>query len=237
MAQGLEIIAAYTFAHTLDSASQDAPNQTMPQWGNSASDIRQVVNLAMNYETPAVFSGHLMSGLAKGWLIATRFQAQSGSPIDVIQGEYLLSDGQAAAFRPDRIPGVPLYLHNSPIPSAIGRWALNYDAFSQIATDPNSGAPLAVSNVGRDAFHGPNFFNLSMSLQRDIPIVERLHASIRVDSFNVLNHPNPGSIDYQLFDGPQQFGVADGVQTLGTPNALYASGAARSLQFQLKLKF
>lgn len=237
LAHGLEIIAAYTFAHTLDSASEDAPNQTMPQWGNSGSDIRQVVNLAMNYETPTVFRGRLMSDLTKGWLVATRFQAQSGSPIDVIQGEYLLSDGQTAAFRPDRIPGVPLYLHNSPIPAAIGGWALNYDAFSQIATDPNSGAPLSVSNVGRDAFHGPNFFNLNMSLQRDIPVFERLHADIRVDAFNVLNHPNPGSIDPQLFDGPQQFGIANGVQTLGTPNALYASGAARSLQFQLKLKF
>jgi hypothetical protein len=231
VAEGMQLIASYTWAHATDNLGSD----TFPVSGNSDNDIRQVFNAALNYQIRGASSGRFLHVLTSGWSLDNRITAQSGYPVDVYQGVYYLPNGTQEFFRPDLVPDVPIYLHNQS--GVQGGWELNPNAFSPVPTDPTTGAPLATGTLGRNYIHGPNFWNLNTSVQRSFALKERLHLLFRADAFNIFNHNNPGGIDPYLPDGPGTFGAASLTQTIGVPNQLYASGAARSFQFMLKLQF
>jgi hypothetical protein len=85
-------------------------------------------------------------------------------------------------------------------------------------------APAGVfGNEGRNNLTAPGFKNVDLVLSRVITVRERYSAQIRVEAFNLFNHPN--------FDAPNQ--TLDGAGFAAIPTA----EAARQLQFGLKLKF
>jgi hypothetical protein len=45
-------------------------------------------------------------------------------------------------------------------------------------------------NLGRNAFDGPGYSNIDLSLVKNTKLGERLRLQLRVDVFNVFNHPN-----------------------------------------------
>jgi hypothetical protein len=45
-------------------------------------------------------------------------------------------------------------------------------------------------NIGRNAFRGPKSFQFDAQISRVFPIHERLSTTLRLEAFNVLNHPN-----------------------------------------------
>jgi hypothetical protein len=237
VAPGLQLIASYTWAHALDNSSTDN-NGFPPIRGNSDNDIRHVLNAALNYQIPGGGNNAFARALIKGWSVDSRFTAQTGYPVDVNQGSYLLPNSVSALIRPDLVPSAGVYLHNAP--GALGGWALNPTAFSPVPTDPNTGAPLRQGTLGRNFIHGPGFWNLNEAVQRNFTLHERLRLIFRAEAFNIFNHPNAGNIDNCLCDSsfgqshpPQQ----GGVPSIGVPNRLYATGGARSLQLLLKLQF
>src|SRR5207248_2633965 len=59
---------------------------------------------------------------------------------------------------------------------------LNKAAFTQNAVG-------TFGNVGRNAFRGPNYYNLDLSLSRNFQLYERLKLQMRLEGFNVFNHP------------------------------------------------
>src|SRR5262249_6103944 len=86
-----------------------------------------------------------------------------------------------------------------------------------------------VSNLGRNTFTGPNFYNVDMSLFKNFKITERFGLQFRTESFNLLNNVNfklPGA----NFAGQNR---------INSTKFGGASGAfdARQLQFGLKLTF
>jgi len=238
-AHGLQVVASWTWAHAIDNVSTDTNvNFFPPLRGNSDNDVRQSLNVALNYEIPGGGTSKVAKALTRGWLVASRFTAQTGYPFDVFQGYYNPTDafnGFSIPIRVDRVQGVPLYLHNAP--GAPGDWQLNPLAFGQVPTDPVTGAPLHQGSLGRNFIHGPNFWNVNFSVQREFPIHDELHLQFRVDAFNALNHPNFG------FTGEYFCGCSDPgfgqlpSQFTGNSNPLYTTGAARSLQVSLRLHF
>src|SRR5579884_3812894 len=56
---------------------------------------------------------------------------------------------------------------------------------SQFAPSGNS-----FGNEGRNAYRGPNFFDMDLALMKDVKITERVTFSFGAQAFNVLNHPN-----------------------------------------------
>jgi hypothetical protein len=178
-----------------------------------------------------------MAALTNGWLVATRFSAQSGIPFSVIQAINGLpgTNIQLVNF-PDLVPGVPVYLHGvSGVPRG---WQLNPEAFGAVPIDPTTGLPERVGTSFRNEFYGPDFWGLNFSTQREFPIYERLNLTFRVDAFNVINHANLGYVS-NLFPPTGQFGqlISTLPTTIGAANPLYSFGAARSLQLSLKLSF
>lgn len=240
LTSGLDLVASFTWAHAQDNASTDY-SQYSPVWGNSDNDLPKLLNLALNYQIPNTHGRHWMNPLVNGWLIANRFSAQSGYPLDLTQSLVALPNGESAEYGPDRVPGVPIYLHGSaadasgkPVP---GDWRLNAAAFSLVPTDPTTGNPVRQGTLGRNFVRDPPFWALNTAVQRTFPIFERLQLKFRADAFNILNHPNLSYPDPYLSDsrfGEMLFGVTT---TIGSSNELYAMGAARSLQFSLKLQF
>ena len=220
-------------AHAIDNASTGFSGN-VPVKGNSDNDVRQIFNAAINYQVPFHGSRKVSQILLGKWLLANRFEALSGYPLNVIQSYYFLPNGGQAYFQPDLVPGVPVYRHDTP--GVLGGWSLNPAAFSPVPTNPVTGAPLRNGTVGRNAFHGPAFWSLNTAVQKEFPLHEKMNLLFRVDAFNLFNHANAGNI--QTYLTSSQFGISAGpVSTVGSPNSLYATGAPRSLQLMLKLRF
>jgi hypothetical protein len=236
VAPGMQLVASYTWAHGIDNASIDN-GFAAPIRGNSAYDVRQILNMAINYKIPGSKYSPLLRGLTSGWSLNTRFATQTGYPLDITQSFTFLPDGSEVGIRPDIVPGVPTYLHN--VPGVLGGWQLNRAAFACVPTtilNSCSGTPLRQGDLGRNFIHGPNFWNLNAALERDFVLHERLNLAFRVEAFNIFNHPNAVSITTNL--SSSTFGQPNSnMTTIGVPNPLYGTGGPRSLQVLLKLAF
>jgi hypothetical protein len=246
--KGMAVIESYTWAHARDSGSTDNGVSSAsgvlflaPQWGNSDNDIRQILNLALNYDIPSASSHkRVVNAFTKGWLVAGRFSVQSGLPFSVIQTTSVLPGTNISILAfPDLVPGQPIYEHG--VPGITRGWELNPNAFQLVPTDPTTGLPIAPGTAYRNEFHGPSLWGFNPSVQRRFDIHERLGLTFRVDAFNLFNHANLTSVNNYLYPGNSTFGqiVVQGIgaTTLNSSNPLYAWGAARSLQLSLKLNF
>jgi hypothetical protein len=236
---GLDMVASFTLAHALDNASSDFSIYA-PVYGNSDNDIRRMLNVALNYQTPSFGTSNWKQALAHGWLLANRFSTQSGYPLDIIQSYVPLSNGANAEYRPDLLPNIPIYLHGSsadvkglPVPA---NWRLNAAAFALVPTDSN-GDPIRQGTLGRNYVRNPSFWALNTAIQRNFPIYERLRLNFRAEAFNIFNHPNLTGPDTYLPDSTFGQLVYGETTSIGSSNALYAMGATRSLQLSLKLQF
>jgi hypothetical protein len=244
IAPGLDMVGSFTWSHALDNSSSDI-SLAAPIHGNSNYDLRRVLNLALNYQSPAIGKKEWINKLARGWDVAGRFATQSGYPFNVIESTIYLPSGPETQFLPNLVPGVPLYLHGSAadlngIP-ALGNWRLNRAAFACTTTGATSGTctgtPSVQGTLGRNYLRQPPFWALNTSIQREFPLYEQLHLNFRADAFNILNHPNPNVINTTLSStafGEDSTGL---VGTIGSNNSFYSMGSARSLQFSLKLQF
>jgi len=94
-------------------------------------------------------------------------------------------------------------------------------------------------SVPRNFARGFDGVQADLALRRDFPLYERLRLQFRAEAFNVLNHPNFGSIYNFLFYGPSLFGRASTTlnSSLGGLSPLYQVGGPRSLQLTLRLNF
>jgi len=240
IANGLNLVGSFTWAHALDNASNTF-SEYSPIWGNSDNDLPRVFNLALTYETSSAGGSRWMHAVTHGWLIANRFSAQSGYPINLVQDYDYLPNGTAVEYNPDLVPGVPIYLHGSaadlngqPVP---GSWRLNSAAFAPVPTDPITGLPIRQGTLPRNYVRNPGFWTLNSAVQRTFPVHEQLHLIFRLEAFNIFNHPNLANPDPSLSDSTFGQLVNGTVATIGSINPLYSMGSARSLQFSLKLQF
>jgi len=239
VANGLDLVSSFTWAHARDNGSTEYALNS-PVWGNSDNDLPLVLNLALNYQTPTVGGNRWMHALTHGWLLANRFSAQSGYPLDISQTFVVLSNGTQAEYRPDLVPGVSIYLHGSAADvngqTVPGNWRLNSAAFALVPTDSN-GNPLRQGTLGRNYVRNPPFWALNTAIQRNFLIYERLHLTFRVDAFNIFNHPSLSQPDTYLPDSTFGELIGGNTTTIGSANSLYAMGSSRSLQLSLKLQF
>ena len=81
-------------------------------------------------------------------------------------------------------------------------------------------------NLGRNTLIGPGIFDVDFSTLKNFNFTERRYVQLRVESFNVLNHPNFGDPNVSLTSG-----------AFGTINSTRSTIAMRQLQFGLKLVF
>jgi hypothetical protein len=84
--------------------------------------------------------------------------------------------------------------------------------------------------VARNTFRGPNYTNLDAVFQKDTSF-EGLHVLLRVESYNVLNHPQ-FSLPINTFASTQSFGVSTSTITRSD-----GTTSARQIQAAMKVVF
>lgn len=267
LVRGLQALASYTWAHSIDSASagsagngSNLPDSAANQRANRASsdfDIRHVFSAGVTYAIPIRKSPGLVNMIARGWSLQGIVQVHTATPLEVIDGNFSqLTNGFTPDIRPDVAPGIPLYLYGPQYP---GGKAINYTKgavsggcsdgsesvgpFCPPPTDANGNA-LRQGNFARNALRGFGLTQWDFAVHRDITIHEAVALQFRAEIFNILNHPNFGA---PLGDISQpQFGLSTqmlgeylsgGSLGSGGFSPLYQIGGPRSVQFALKLTF
>ena len=151
----------------------------------------------------------VVSSVLGGWQVGAIVTAQSGSPFTpVIGGDpYNRTLGDTNQAYTDLVSGCnPI---NSNWKTAGGLHYLNTTCFSpptapasmSAQCDPNSfggSTPPSgrvfcqnlIGNLGRNQIVGPGLFDMDFSIFKNIRVTERISTQIRVEMFNVLNHPS-----------------------------------------------
>lgn len=233
LTDGLALLSSYTYSKSLDDASNfftSAGDPNFPQdslnlradRGRSNFDVRHRLSTSFSYELPfgqgrrfANDEGFLTT-LLSGFQFNGIVTLQTGRPFTVA----LLSEidnsntgrstlGFGANDRPN-VAGDPNATNRTP-----ERW-FNTSAF----VFPAFGT---FGNAGRNILDGPGYQNVNASLLKNTRLGERMNLQLRLEAFNLFNHPN--------FNLPDNF--------LGSPTfgQILSARDPRHLQFGAKLLF
>jgi hypothetical protein len=254
-AKGLQFQASYTWAHSIDIASNanlgptqnnsDFRNFRDPraEYGNSDFDVRQRFVLSSIYELPFGHGKHFLgnaTGFANqvvgGWQIANILSVSSGNWYTVLDlnGNFANADGGAGGVsqRPDQVgdPTVAGPVPGNPTCVAPDRIHTPAAWFNTCAfADPQPGS---FGNVGRNTIESPGYKTWDFSVFKLFHTSEKTNLEFRSEFFNLPNHTN------FLFanSGPQNGNNATSLGT-GQFGSLTAARAPRQIQFALKLSF
>ena len=251
MSKGVQVLASYTFSHSIDTASSgstggntnlfvrgDDPNINR---GDSDFDIRHSFSGALAYSIPVPRNKGLMRAALGHWSIDNIVQARSAPPVFVLDTNVFRTDGNSAVLRPNLVPGQPLYLYGPQYP---GGKSFNRAALTDPGTDA-SGNQLQ-GTLGRNVFRGFGAWQWDFAVRREFHIhgKESTRLQFRSEFFNILNHPNFSAPVGDL--ASPNFGVSTQVLSRGLGgtsagaggfNSVFQLGGPRSIQFALKLLF
>jgi Carboxypeptidase regulatory-like domain/TonB dependent receptor len=216
---GFMLNAEYQYTRVLGTENFLNPLSVGDSYGNIGGITPHVLEVSYSYLLPLgqgqlLFSnaGNAVNKVINGWQLSGITNWQSGQPFSVT---YTASLQGAQNGRADRVPGVPLY----PANKSIHQW-FNPAAF----TAP---VPYSYGNSAYNMLWGPHYQDWDLSLVKNTVWKERINLQLRMDSFNVFNHPNFATPNSAV-SNPSNFGVVTGV----------ASGAEnRTVEFAAKLSF
>jgi hypothetical protein len=224
--------ASYIWSKSLDDASDGidfVPGVAFPQdpgnlkaeHGPSTFDTRHRFTAAINYDLP---TWQALGKLGSGWQLNWIVSLQSGRPIPIVtandtSGHFYFNQ------RPNVVPGVDPIIHNWSATTGY----LNVNAFSQ----PDFGS---FGNLGRNSIYGPGYKNVDFSITKQTQIAERLGLQLRVEFFNILNHPNFAQPNHNIDPGSSG-GELTQTPDVAQTNPGLGGGGPRVIQLGLKLVF
>jgi len=238
--RGLQLLGSYTWAHAIDTASENVSfNPAVfgiggagANRGSSDFDVRHNMNGAVSWDLPGKTRGGMMGKIVGDWGLDTIVRAQSAFPVDVYSRSVI--NGATFNFRPERVAGVPLYLEGRQYP---GGRVLNRAAFAIPANQQQNGS------LGRNSVRAFPLRQVDFTLRRTFGLSERWKLQFRAEFFNLLNHANFAAPDGLLLNplfgqSTQMYGRGLGLGGVnGGLNPLYAVGGPRSTQLALRLQF
>ncbi len=218
-ANGFSLLGAYTFAKSIDYTSDNESGVTNNydpfNYQRSVSDyhVPHTLSLSGMYELPLA-----RAKWWGGWQTSGIVYWRSGRPFTVGQQQGVLST--ATGNRPNLV-GDPVLSDPT-----VDKW------FEPTAYQPVADTTGTYGNVGRNTLYGPEQFNIDMSLIKYTRF-NRFNLELRVEAFNVLNHPQ--------FQNPNgtigNAGVARITAMLQNPACSTCGTTQRQIQFAAKLSF
>jgi carboxypeptidase family protein/TonB-dependent receptor-like protein len=240
LSRGLTTLASYTWSHCIDYGSENY--NFAYQRGNCDFDVRNNFSAAFSYDLPNVGHTGFVGAMMHHWGLDNRFTARTGIPVTLIGNPLPQPDGKIYDSGLSFVPGQPIYLYGSNCAAVLqglgdlgpgqgcpGGRAINPNAFTAV----NSG----LGDTPRNFARGFGAWQMDLAIRRDFPIHEGLKLQFRTEAFNILNHPNFGSIDPNFGSGTFGQATATLASSLGVLSPLYQQGGPRSMQFALKLVF
>ncbi len=216
---GLMLNAEYQYTQVLGTENFQNPATVGDSYGNIGGITPQVLEVSYSYLLPLgngqlLFSraGSFANKLISGWQLSGITAYQGGQPFSV---SFTTSVQGAVNSRANRVPGVNLY----PAKKTLAQW-FNPAAF----TAP---APYTYGNSGYNMLWGPRYQDWDMSLEKNTVFKERLNLQLRMDAFNVFNHPN--------FNTPNA--AVSNPANFGQITALAGGAENRTVEFAGKLSF
>jgi hypothetical protein len=206
-------LANYTWSHCYDlldnpgafnSVAVQNTNNIKGDYAACEFDRRGIFNSAIIASSHFPLSGWKAFAI-NNWEIAPIIRATTGAPFTVTSGQ----DFSMTALGTDRpnFIGGNIYLHTHPntcTTLCVNPNSLDVSKFSENPAGTFGNSP-------RNGFVGPKFFNIDSSLSRSFPLYEQLALTLRLEAFNVLNHPNFGNPATNVFS-PTTFGRVTSAQ-------------------------
>ena len=236
----LQVQAAYTWSHAIDSESTDFGVLAL-QRGNSDHDVRNNFTSALVYNVPTQYEDRWQRSILGNWALSLWFITRSAFPVQV-DGATLIDPVSGNEYTSqlnynDENP----YVHEPGIP---GGRQFNPAVLS---------VPLASQNGNGDSprnfLRGFGETEADVAIQRTFPLAEQLHLQFRAEAFNVFNHPNfgalnvdcgtntPGAVCTNPLLGQATGTLSNASSQTGSAAPIYQQGGPRSLQLALKLQF
>lgn len=226
---------SYTYSKSLDNSSvtygletfSNGPMDVQNPFDPAADHGRSIFDQTHGFRASGVFEVPFhRNEFVRGWQLAGILTANSGFPLPMLDAATDYTGTQLTSGRPDLKSGF------SQAPKILGKPNQWWDPSGFVL--PPVGE---VGNVGRDTALGPDLVNLDFSIIKDTAIrkvSEAFHAQFRAEFFNILNHPNFGNPNPNVFvsTGPNSFGVNP---VFG--QVILTSTTSRQIQLALKLLF
>jgi hypothetical protein len=195
MSDNFSFLANYTWSHCISNGDANG-DVTGPSYENPLNprmdraycgfDVRHIFN------TTFIASSHFNSlhgvkgALVNNWQIAPLIRILSGAVLNVTTGTDNSLNG-IGLDRPNLVNPQAVYSNTKITQAATGNRqylsAKSAGAFAANATG-------TFGNLGRNAFRHPAYYDVDAAVTRIFPIHERLALNIRLEAFNVFNHPN-----------------------------------------------
>jgi hypothetical protein len=233
MANGLSLLAGYTWAKTLvdndgeeggytDGGVGQNDNFRRGEYGRGVNDARQRFVFSGIYQLPFgkgrrwLNQGRILNGALGGWELTSIITFQSGFPLTPLAGTDVANTG-TGQWRPDRIC-------NGALPTGqrtVDHW-FDTSCFTNTPLEAliAAGTPR-FGNSGRSIIDGPGLQNWDLGLIKHFPLREGLKLEFRAEAFNAFNHPYFNDPDRNVVDS--NFGQISG------------ASEPRDVQFALKL--
>jgi hypothetical protein len=222
---GLSGRANYTFGHSQDTASEarntlimDATN-IGADWADSDFDVRHIFSAGFSYDIPAFAHNRL----GEGWQLNTIITLESGRPFNIRTGTNVSGAGDNV----DRAVQVGDVFSDLTGSGLFPRF-FTASAFA----NPAAGT---FSTLSRNAFHGPSFRTVDLSLFKTTKLSGSASVQLRLELFNIfntINWANPGS----TLSSSTTFGLLTNTRN-GSNAPGIGAGEPRNAQLAVKFLF
>lgn len=231
---GLNFIANYTWAHSLDDLSSTFadssqggsgyignlgyldPTHPMLDWGSSDFDITHRIVLSPIWQTPWFRRGHgLLAEVAGNWTVSGIFTARSGTPFSAYDFTY---NANGYTGVPRIVPDTPITQTKSGGGQNVGLnqfQVLTIPAANDLAPfNANLGisdfGPFPANMSGRNIFRAPGAWNADASVAKRFKFTETVDIEFRAEGFDLFNHHN-------LYVNESALSVQNTPGTIGAP--------------------
>jgi hypothetical protein len=225
-ANGFSFTNSYTYGQAIDLSSDNdggvaLVNVYNPGYNRGPADYDVKHTFVSNWIYALPFGKTHKLG---GWQLSGILYARTGRALTITQAQGVQSTGsntgQQSANRPNRIGD------GAAADPTIAQW-FDPTAFQVV---PETTATFGTT--GRNTARGPGYFNIDASLIKNTRF-GKVDTELRIDAFNVLNHP--AFADPNTTFGTGAFGTITAM--LANPSCALCGTTERNIQLSLKLKF
>jgi hypothetical protein len=233
---GLNTMFNFTWSNCIDNNStsrgggstlpiEENPYNPKSNQGPCDTDVRLNFNTGIVYDFPKV---RALGRLGEGWQIGSVVTALTGRPWTALLSRFADESGQDRIYqRPDCSGVKPIYQFDDPRMPTI----TNAD---DIFSNP---APNTIGTCGRNAFRGPKFRQWDFNLNKTTRLSEKLSLQVRLEVFNLLNHPNFYSFPLNGNPNNSQFSQYSQTPDIASGNPFLSQGGPRAAQIGAKVIF